>query len=328
MNFSFETNKLTPKQIIELADAQGLSPVRVSIQANGYRQSSSFWGEVNDVNNGNDRYPVISLGNDVDVVGKLARNIARSVQFPESSAYMHFIGCVSAAMLGRFTVEYHGTDQPTALYVVTSQPPSTGKSAVNSLALAPMVAEVERINDQRKKERKKIQAQHRNNNTVKETETNVFQKVFGNKGVGRPERDAKPQGGSALQPKIQVFVLLVLLCQREDPGGVQNLARQGAAYAADFMDIAVDCGDEDVEIVSIQGSVEIAPVIGLTDAIVDIVETGNTLVANGLVVFEDIVRVSSRLIANSASIKKNPEIMTLIDRLQAVVGNEEVAFNG
>src|SRR5699024_11790773 len=61
----------------------------------------------------------------VDVVGKLARNIARSVQFPESSAYMHFIGCVSAAMLGRFTVEYHGTDQPTALYVVTSQPPST-----------------------------------------------------------------------------------------------------------------------------------------------------------------------------------------------------------
>ncbi|QHR74751.1 DNA helicase [Escherichia phage herni] len=158
MNFSFETNKLTPKQIIELADAQGLSPVRVSIQANGYRQSSSFWGEVNDVNNGNDRYPVISLGNDVDVVGKLARNIARSVQFPESSAYMHFIGCVSAAMLGRFTVEYHGTDQPTALYVVTSQPPSTGKSAVNSLALAPMVAEVERINDQRKKERKKIQA--------------------------------------------------------------------------------------------------------------------------------------------------------------------------
>jgi len=40
------------------------------------------------------------------------------------------------------------------------------------------------------------------------------------------------------------------------------------------------------------------------------------------------VRVSSRLIANSASIKKNSEIMTLIDRLQAVVGNEEVAFNG
>lgn len=156
--FNFDTNKLNPQQILDLANAQGISPLRVSINANGYRQSSSFWGEVVDVNSGNDRYPVISLGNDIDVVGKLSRNIANSVQFPESSAYAHFIGCISAAMLGRFTVEYHGTDQPTALYIVTSQPPSTGKSAINSLATAPMVAEVERINEQRKKERKKILA--------------------------------------------------------------------------------------------------------------------------------------------------------------------------
>lgn len=156
--FDFDTNKLTPQQIIAMAESQGISPLRIAINANGYRQSSSFWGEVKDVNSGNDRYPVISLGNDVDVVGKLARNIADSVQFPVSSAYMHFVGCVSAAMLGRFTVDYHGTDQPTALYVVTSQPPSTGKSAINSLAIAPMVAEVERINEQRKKERKKLMA--------------------------------------------------------------------------------------------------------------------------------------------------------------------------
>lgn len=156
--FNFDTNKLSPQQIIDLANAQNISPLRVAINANGYRQSSSFWSDVVDINSGNDRYPVISLGNDVDVVGKLSRNIANSVQFPESSAYAHFLGCISAAMLGRFTVEYHGTDQPTALYVVTSQPPSTGKSAINSLAIAPMVAEVERMNEQRKKERKKLLA--------------------------------------------------------------------------------------------------------------------------------------------------------------------------
>ena len=46
---------------------------------------------------------------------------------------------------------------------------------------------------------------------------------------------------------------------------------------------------EDVEIISIQGSVEISPVLGLADAIVDIVETGHTLSANGLQVFEDIL---------------------------------------
>lgn len=156
--YDFEQKRLSPKDIIDTAESLGVSPLRVAINANGYRQSSSFWSDVQDVNSGNDRYPVISLGNDVDVVGKLSRNIANSVQFPVSSAYMHFVGCISAAMLGRFTVDYHGTDQPTALYVVTSQPPSTGKSAINSLAIAPMVCEVERINEQRKKERKKILA--------------------------------------------------------------------------------------------------------------------------------------------------------------------------
>lgn len=83
---------------------------------------------------------------------------------------------------------------------------------------------------------------------------------------------------------------------------------------------------EDVEIISIQGSVEIAPVLGLADAIVDIVETGHTLAANGLVVFEDICRISSRLIVNKASIKNKPEVMDFIQKIEAVVGREEVPF--
>jgi len=83
---------------------------------------------------------------------------------------------------------------------------------------------------------------------------------------------------------------------------------------------------EDVEIISIQGSVEIAPVLGLADAIVDIVETGNTLVANGLVVFEDICRISTRLIVNKASIKNKPQIREFIEKLETIVGNEEVPF--
>ena len=83
---------------------------------------------------------------------------------------------------------------------------------------------------------------------------------------------------------------------------------------------------EDVEIISIQGSVEIAPVIGLADAIVDIVETGNTLVANGLQVYEDICRISARLIVIKAALKNNPEVMPFIQQIEELVGNEEVAF--
>ena len=54
----------------------------------------------------------------------------------------------------------------------------------------------------------------------------------------------------------------------------------------------------DVDLVKIEGSVELAPVLGLADAIVDIVETGTTLKENGLEVIEDICQVSARLIVN------------------------------
>lgn len=83
---------------------------------------------------------------------------------------------------------------------------------------------------------------------------------------------------------------------------------------------------EDVEIISIQGSVEIAPVIGLADAIVDIVETGNTLVANGLQVYEDICRISARLIVNKAALKNKPALLPFIQKIESIVGNEEVPF--
>ncbi|MBQ4310384.1 MAG: ATP phosphoribosyltransferase, partial [Oscillospiraceae bacterium] len=57
----------------------------------------------------------------------------------------------------------------------------------------------------------------------------------------------------------------------------------------------------------IEGSVELAPLLGLSDAIVDIVETGTTLKENGLEVYEDIVPVSARLIANTVSLKLRKE---------------------
>ncbi len=63
----------------------------------------------------------------------------------------------------------------------------------------------------------------------------------------------------------------------------------------------------DVEVIKIEGSVELAPLLHLADAIVDIVETGSTLKENGLHVIEDIANISARMIVNVASmkIKKN-----------------------
>lgn len=73
----------------------------------------------------------------------------------------------------------------------------------------------------------------------------------------------------------------------------------------------------DVDIVKIEGSVELAPLLNLSDAIVDIVETGTTLKENGLEVFEDIAPISARLIVNTVSLKlRQREIETLIKQIE------------
>jgi len=80
----------------------------------------------------------------------------------------------------------------------------------------------------------------------------------------------------------------------------------------------------DVNIIKIEGSVELAPLLHLSDAIVDIVETGSTLKENGLEILADIVPISARLIVNTASLKlRKKEIEQLIDKMTAVLDGRE-----
>ena len=79
---------------------------------------------------------------------------------------------------------------------------------------------------------------------------------------------------------------------------------------------------EQVEIIKLYGSMELAPLVGLADKIVDIVDTGNTLRANGLEPTELIATISSRLIVNKASMKmKHGVLQRLIDQLALAVDN-------
>ncbi len=74
----------------------------------------------------------------------------------------------------------------------------------------------------------------------------------------------------------------------------------------------------DIDIIHLNGSIEIAPILGLSDVIVDIVETGTTLKENNLHVTETIVPISARLIANKASFKfKNEQIEKIAKSLSA-----------
>jgi ATP phosphoribosyltransferase len=77
---------------------------------------------------------------------------------------------------------------------------------------------------------------------------------------------------------------------------------------------------QQVEVIKLNGSIELAPLIGLADRIVDMVETGRTLQENGLVEMESIFAITSRLIANRVSYRmKNDVIQQLCDRLQMVI---------
>ena len=85
--------------------------------------------------------------------------------------------------------------------------------------------------------------------------------------------------------------------------------------ATKFPNIAATYYNEkcrDIDIIKLNGSIEIAPILGLSDVIVDIVETGKTLLENDLVPFETIVPISARLIANKAGYKFKNEAITAI----------------
>ncbi|MBR4359634.1 MAG: ATP phosphoribosyltransferase [Clostridia bacterium] len=78
--------------------------------------------------------------------------------------------------------------------------------------------------------------------------------------------------------------------------------------------------NREIEIIKLNGSIELAPILGLSDVIVDIVESGRTLKENNLKVLETIVPVSARLIANRANYQfKNDVITTIVEKLMEVL---------
>jgi ATP phosphoribosyltransferase len=81
-----------------------------------------------------------------------------------------------------------------------------------------------------------------------------------------------------------------------------------------------------VEVIFVQGSVELAPLVGLADLIVDLVETGSTLRENQLTVIEEVATISSVLVANRAAYKlRSSEIGPLIDALASAAQSGKAA---
>jgi ATP phosphoribosyltransferase len=128
-------------------------------------------------------------------------------------------------------------------------------------------------------------------------------------------------GGNGLYEPLDLGIARCRMMVAGFPGARESNARLRVAtkYVASTRRYYAERGQQ-VEIIKLYGSMELAPIVGLADLIVDLVDTGNTLRANGLAPLEHIADISSRLIVNKASMKmKHARVKAFIARIEEAV---------
>lgn len=134
-------------------------------------------------------------------------------------------------------------------------------------------------------------------------------------------------GGQGLYEPLdlQIARCRMMVAGPVDADPVAGRARVATKYVETTRRYFAVQGDQ-VEIIKLYGSMELAPLVGLADRIVDLVDTGNTLKANGLAPLEHIADISSRLIVNKAAMKmKHARVKAFIDKLSAAVEQRQSA---
>lgn len=103
-----------------------------------------------------------------------------------------------------------------------------------------------------------------------------------------------------------------------------EMIRVATKYPVIAKDYFYNCKHQTVDIIKLNGSVELGPIVGLSDVIVDIVETGSTLRENGLEVLEEVCPLSARMIVNQVSMQmESARINDIINKLRDVIKNEK-----
>ena len=103
----------------------------------------------------------------------------------------------------------------------------------------------------------------------------------------------------------------------------RELIRVATKYPTIAKDYFYNVRHQTVEIIKLNGSIELAPIVGLSEVIVDIVETGSTLRENGLTVLEEVCPLSARMIVNPVSMRlENKRIKELIQNMRRLLNEE------
>ena len=145
------------QEIFNQARELKVSPARVAIH-HGMTPSHNMWPEIKEGQEKDVTYSETELTSDnrKDLITRYSIAAARAVQFPVNTSFMHLLGCIASAMTRNFSVEYYHSELPVSLYVVTSQPPSAGKTAINSMHMNPVKIEYDNLSKKMEKEIIKI----------------------------------------------------------------------------------------------------------------------------------------------------------------------------
>ncbi len=118
---------------------------------------ASLWPDVKELKDlSKSQSPDLACSQRGDLLTELSISKAKELQFPSSTIFLHGMGCIASALTKAFKIEYRSDIIPANLYVITTQPPSTGKSAVNNLFLTPILMSYKKLNDVYDSERKQI----------------------------------------------------------------------------------------------------------------------------------------------------------------------------
>ena len=145
---------------------------------------------------------------------------------------------------------------------------------------------------------------------------------FGAADIGVAGKDVLMEhGGEGLYEPVD---LKIAKCRLMTAGLVNAKPVNGRLrVATKFTNVAkrfFESRGQQVEVIKLYGSMELGPIVGLADLIVDVVDTGNTLKANGLMPIDHIADISSRLIVNKAAMKmKHAQISRIIEQIEAAL---------
>lgn len=148
---------------------------------------------------------------------------------------------------------------------------------------------------------------------------------YGAADIGIVGRDTIPEEGRKVHEVLDLGYGKCHMCicgpkEAEDLLKHHELIRVATKYPNIAKDYFYNVKHQTVEIIKLNGSIELAPIVGLSEVICDIVETGSTLRENGLTVLEEVCPLSARMIVNPVSMRMESErIKDLIQRLRTVI---------